>query len=517
MLLNGTIRRKMCVVLLLVLGMLITLSASALSGLNSYRLLVRELDFSIYEAPRRSDLSEAVGSLFHPLTTTYPTTADGAGAQRREFEKRLGKARERFVDFHRRLDQLPSSKITDDFKSDTEPLLRKMDIEWSEMEKDSWRLGDLSLRKATVEAMRQRVARLQALSQQVPDFQSGMNESLKRARAIYRSRIKLVIGTTGVVLVLFLFLGYVVYAGILDPVRKLHQGAMRVADGDFRYRLDLPRGGEMSELADAFNRMTDRFQESQQDLNRQVEERSRQLVRSERLAGIGFLATCIAHEINNPLSAISMAAESLAERHETLADPNIPADAQAVVFYLEMIRRETERCEQITRKLLDFAHGKDGERRQVDLTRLVSEVLDMVRPMYRSQNRNVEFYRTQPCLVELNGPEIKQVVLNIVSNALESLQEGGTLRIRIAEQTDSVQLTFQDDGCGMTDEVLDQLFDPFFTHGKEGRGTGLGMAISQRIITDHAGHIEVESAGPEQGSTFRIHLPRRAVGDAQAA
>jgi signal transduction histidine kinase len=344
-----------------------------------------------------------------------------------------------------------------------------------------------------------------------------MNESLVRAKEIYHSRMRIVIATTCTVLVLFAVLAYVVYTGILVPVRKLHQGAVRVADGDFWYQLDIPRRGEMTELADAFNRMTARFQESQQDLNRQVEERSRQLMRSERLAGIGFLAAGVAHEINNPLSAISMAAESLSSRAAAMADASDPAEAKAVATYLAMIRRESERCEQITRKLLDFASGKDGIRERVDLTRLVNDVLEMVRPMGRFRSRNIEFFRTQPCYAEVNGPEIKQVVLNIVSNALESMDDNGTLRIRFTEQTDSVHLLFEDDGCGMTDDVLRHLFEPFFTRRKDGRGTGLGMAISQRIVGDHHGTLEAASAGPDQGSVFRIHLPKQSVGATKAA
>ena len=539
MVLNGTIRRTLCIVLGLVLVMLVALSAGALTGLASYRRLVRELDFSIYEAPRRADLSEGVGALFEPLSREYPATEPGAQAQRRDFEDRLAKTRARFADFHRRLDQLPSSPTVDEFKRDAEPVLAKMVAELEELEDppDAHRLGDPPQQKAAVAWTLRRVARLQTLARQMPDFQSGLNESLIRARDIYRSRIRLVAVTSAVVLGTFAFLTYVVYAGILNPVRRLHQGALRVAEGDLHYQLEpsFPSWSlgtrEMSELAAAINKMTARFLESQQDLNRQVEERSRQLMRSERLANIGFLAAGVAHEINNPLSAISMAAESLSSMAAGgvgCPEFNFPAKAEGdseqspgklnsghptpsiVETYLAMIRREAERCEQITRKLLDFASGKDGRRERVDLTRLVNDVLDMVRPMSRYRSRHIEFFRTQPCHAEVNGPEIKQVVLNIVSNALESMDDGGTLRIRFTEQVDSVHLLFEDDGCGMTDDVLRHLFEPFFTRRKDGRGTGLGMAISQRIISDHHGTLDAASAGPKQGSVFRIHLPKHA-------
>jgi len=507
----------MCVGLVLLLGMLTALSVGALTGLASYRRLVRELDFSIYEAPRRAELAEAVGSLFEPLLRTYPNTPQGADAQRRAFKGQLTATKNRLVDFHRRLDQLPPSKTTDEYKAQTAPVLEEMQKELAMLELQSDRLGDPETQPVVVNELLQQVARLETRAQKVPDFHSGLHESLSRAREIYRSRIRLVAWTSGIVLLLFLSFAYFVYAGILAPVQQLHQGALRVAEGDFDYQLDLPGRGEMSDLADAFNKMTARFQEIQQDLNRQVGERSRQLMRSERLAGIGFLSAGVAHEINNPLSAISMAAESLASRAALLADPDNPQDVQTVAKYLAMIRREAERCEQIVRRLLEFARGNDGRRERADLTQLVCEVLDMVRPMSKYRNRNIEFFRTQPCYAEVNGPEIKQVVLNIVSNALESTGDDETLRIRITEQTDSVALAFEDDGCGMSDEVLQHLFEPFFTRRKDGKGTGLGMAISQRIVSDHGGTLEAESAGEGRGSVFRVHLPRKAQGKAAAA
>jgi signal transduction histidine kinase len=133
----------------------------------------------------------------------------------------------------------------------------------------------------------------------------------------------------------------------------------------------------------------------------------------------------------------------------------------------------------------------------------------MVKPISQYRDRNIEFSRSQPCVVEVNGPEIKQVVLNLAANALEAMDSGGTLKIEITEQVDEVILTFDDDGCGMTPEVIEHLFEPFFTRRREGKGTGLGMSISHRIISDHGGTIEATSDGSHCGSCFRIHLPRR--------
>jgi len=102
---------------------------------------------------------------------------------------------------------------------------------------------------------------------------------------------------------------------------------------------------------------------------------------------------------------------------------------------------------------------------------------------------------------------MQQVVLNLVVNALESMDEGGKLTIRLGQKDGMAELAFTDSGCGMTDEVLDNIFEPFFTRSRTGQGTGLGLTISHRIVTGHGGEIEASSPGPDRGSTFRVRLP----------
>jgi signal transduction histidine kinase len=245
-------------------------------------------------------------------------------------------------------------------------------------------------------------------------------------------------------------------------------------------------------------------------LDRQVRERVRQLVRSERLAGIGFLAAGVAHEINNPLSAITIAADSMEDRLDEALSQADQDQADLFRQYFQMIQREASRCQQITNKLLDFARGEEAQRSRYDVTALVSEVLAMVQHMSKFRDRNIEFDDSRPCYAEVNGPEIKQVVLNLVSNALESMELDGTLQIEIIEQTDYVVLRMQDDGCGMTEEVIEHLFEPFFTNRRDGTGTGLGLSISHRIIADHGGSIDAHSDGPGQGTIFHVCLPREA-------
>ena len=145
----------------------------------------------------------------------------------------------------------------------------------------------------------------------------------------------------------------------------------------------------------------------------------------------------------------------------------------------------------------------------VDLVKLVNEVLALVGHMSRFRDRTITFSANETCQLEINGPQIKQVLLNLVANALESTGEGGRLDIELVSQTDQVTLSFADDGCGMTPETIENLFEPFFTTKSTGQGTGLGLSISHRIISDHGGTIEASSGGVGQGSQFRLQLPRR--------
>lgn len=512
-----TIRRKMVLSLALVLIMLAALSLSGMSGLKNYRDLVDDLQARLNEAPRRADLAKAVGQLSPPLSPRIEASSEAAAHRLREFRQRLAAAKQEILEFRRRLVDMPTTPETVSQRLAIDPFLVSAGSKLDTLERLSESPSDSQRHWLTTQLMLAEVIDLQELVRKVPDPEVGLSATLVQARKVYRSRFWMVSASSAVVVVVFLGLAWCGYSWIFLPIRKLHEGARRVAQGDFHYRVELKSHDEMAELADAFNKMTARFREITEDLDRQVRQRSNQLVRSERLAGVGFLSAGVAHEINNPLSAIVMASDSLRERTAALLTDCDNEDGPVIRQYLEMIAREAQRCREITAKLLDFSRGQDAARGRNDLASLVAEVLSMVRHMSKFRDRHIEFARPEPCHLEVNGPEIKQVVLNLVANALESMDAGGTLRIDITKQTDHVLLVFRDDGCGMTAEVIENLFEPFFTQRRTGKGTGLGLSISHRIISDHGGTIEATSDGPGQGSTFRVHLPRNAASSEAAA
>jgi signal transduction histidine kinase len=233
------------------------------------------------------------------------------------------------------------------------------------------------------------------------------------------------------------------------------------------------------------------------------------VVRNEQLASVGFLAAGVAHEINNPLASIALCAESLEGRIAELVEklPERSADHEVIGNYLRMIQNEAFRCKGITERLLDFSRIGDVSHHNTDLRELVQGVIDMVSHLGRYQDKHVELIAGDSPIAPVNTQEVKQVVLNLITNALDSLSPGGTVRIELNQRGNQVELVVADNGCGMTDEVLKHLFEPFFTRRRDGQGTGLGLSITYRIVADHGGHIDAHSDGPGRGSRFHVWLP----------
>ena len=516
MLLTRTIRRKLLLGLGIVLAMLVFLAAGSLLGLSAYKQSIRELEFEISEAPQRMQLIEQIARLQFPLRRT-PRDVIQARIQRELLLEQTEAVRDSLQDFHRRCDSLPGGPDPQRQLAVMHPMLTRLEEQLDVQIDRTDALEELEGRPERVAELQSRAVEMLSQAIEIPDPVDSPARSLARAKRVYRTASVTVAVSASICLLLFLFLLRQGYVWIFDPIRQLHQGALRVAHGDFDYRVQLKTRDEMAEVAEAFNQMTARFQEIAGDLDRQVQERSRQLVRSERLAGVGFLAAGVAHEINNPLSAVAMAAESLESRLDEMLPGADPADRQLVEQYLRLIQKESFRCREITERLLDFSRGRDAQRESTDLTHLVGEVVAMVKYLGKYRDRTIDFPAGEACYAEVNGPEIKQVVLNLVANGLDAMRPGGQMQIQLRVQTDHVVLEIRDDGCGLSAEVMEHMFEPFFTSKQAGQGTGLGLSISHRIISQHGGTISASSPGVGQGTTFAVRLPRRATAQRAAA
>jgi signal transduction histidine kinase len=338
------------------------------------------------------------------------------------------------------------------------------------------------------------------------DIAHDLFERMDGAKKEHRQSLIIVLSTSVLGVLLMAGLLRFFYTWVFHPIRDLQQGVNRVARGDFSQPIVLDSQDELQELAAAFNDMTARLHGTYRELAQQVNERGRQLVRSERLASVGYLAAGVAHEINNPLASIAFCAEGMERR---LADllARSPREQETITKYLQMIQQEAFRCKQITQGLLEFSRVGEGQRQPTDLGEVVQSVLDMVQHLRNCHGKRVVFRPAGPTVALANPQEIKQVVLNIVVNALDSMDEGGVLTIGLARNGPMAEMHFADTGCGMPPEVLDKIFEPFFTAKRSGKGTGLGLSISQRIVSQHGGEIEASSPGPGRGSAFVVRLP----------
>ena len=235
-----------------------------------------------------------------------------------------------------------------------------------------------------------------------------------------------------------------------------------------------------------------------------------QLARSRRLATIGQLAAGVAHEINNPLAAITTCAEA------TLRDlKSDPATARAAAerqwdYYLEEIVRQALRCKQITRGLLDLSRQKRARRDAVELNRVVAQAAQIFERRGREEGGVSVEVETDPSVGEVATDEamVRQVLDNLLANALDAVGEGGVVRVSTSRDGERVRVEVRDDGPGIAPETLARVFDPFFTTKDPGRGSGLGLAISLTLAEALGGALTVESK-PGKGSCFRLWLPRR--------
>jgi signal transduction histidine kinase len=310
------------------------------------------------------------------------------------------------------------------------------------------------------------------------------------------------------VLVTATVVGMSVYRNIVFPLRQLNDGVREVAAGHFTKRLAEQGDPEFLAVIREFNLMASQLEEFYLRLEEQVTQKSRELVRSERLASVGFLAAGVAHEIRNPLGIISGYAElSL----KVLANPDSPRNIQKETRILGVIRDEAFRCKLITDKLLGLVQGGDG-RETVDLARIVRDVAFLVKGLDMFRERHAELYAHVPPTLNVvaNAIEVKQVVLNLTLNALDAVEVGtGKIELEGREVNGRVELAVRDNGCGMTRDILEHIFEPFYTskRGRSAPGTGLGLSISYAIVEGYGGVLRAESEGPGKGSRFTIELP----------
>jgi signal transduction histidine kinase len=301
------------------------------------------------------------------------------------------------------------------------------------------------------------------------------------------------------------------YRRILVPLQSLRRWCGRIAEGDFSERYVPGTEHEFQQLGRDVNKMAAELGAFYRELEAMVASKSRELVRSERLASVGYLAAGVAHEINSPLNIMSGYAELSIKQLRRLGESPVHS---TVLDHLAIIRGEAFRCKQITQKLLSLTRKDGGERQVICLNDALTDVVAMVNGLsdFRGKQINIHLNPTEPLCVYTNLTEIKQVLLNLVVNALEAVRPpNGCVTISGRRADESIELEVADNGRGMSSQTRERVFEPFFTNkrGAGEPGTGLGLSITHAIVTSHGGQISAFSEGVGRGSRFTIRMPAR--------
>ncbi|MFW5489458.1 MAG: two-component system sensor histidine kinase NtrB [Desulfovibrio sp.] len=231
---------------------------------------------------------------------------------------------------------------------------------------------------------------------------------------------------------------------------------------------------------------------------------------AEKMATIGVLAAGVAHEINNPLAAVSGFAEGIQRRLAKLPDTISTELSDDLIEYTDTILKECNRCQEIVQTLLTFSRPISAEFTHVGLNNVVRDTLKLLHHQLRKRNAVNLKVGLDPELPLIQGDEaqLKQVTLNLLTNALDAVGEEGTISVRTACRKDGyVGLSVCDTGCGIPQENLDMLFEPFFTTKPVGKGIGIGLSTCFNIVRDHGGEIFVQHSEPGEGSNFTVKLP----------
>ena len=234
-----------------------------------------------------------------------------------------------------------------------------------------------------------------------------------------------------------------------------------------------------------------------------------QFMQAEKMATVGVLAAGVAHEINNPLTSILGFTDGLKRRLPRLEDKVETEVLEDMREYVQTIRQEGQRCQEIVQNLLTFSRPKNSPFGQVNLRRLVTDCLKIIHYRLKKCPQVSVQLNMDSDLPFVHGDEaqLKQVVLNLLTNALDALSGQGVLRILVKREPDSmISLEVEDSGPGISPEYLERVFDPFFTTKPVGEGTGIGLSTCYNIVQAHSGRIYVCSE-PEKGSSFRILIP----------
>jgi two-component system, NtrC family, sensor kinase len=365
------------------------------------------------------------------------------------------------------------------------------------------------------------------------------NLSLAKAdQQVAASSTRMLAYTAGATVVVALLSWLFVWRVVDRPINALKDGTKHLSQGKLGYQIEVHSEDEVGDLAHSFNGMSLQLRAANEQimtwaktLEDRVEEKTRELksahdhvLHVEKMASIGKMAAVVAHEVNNPLSGILTYAKLL--RKWVASGQAGQEKREEAMECLELIAAESRRCGELVKNLLTLSRTSPMN---VQLTHL-REVIDRCLLLVRHQlelggiELQLKVAENLPRL-HCDPAQIEQVLIALIMNAIDAMPRGGNLwlEVRLSSDQKEVEIQVRDDGAGIAADILPHIFEPFMTTKENGRGVGLGLAISHGIIERHSGRIDVASE-LGRGTTFTVTLPTHvvrgslvSVGDAEAA
>jgi two-component system NtrC family sensor kinase len=338
-----------------------------------------------------------------------------------------------------------------------------------------------------------------------PDMQMSIRESGRKLRFFSENMIRLERKTINEILsaskkTLLAFFCFIIFAAVTSSylffskmfknLRRIEKTACAISEGNFMKMKGNIQDNELGSVMKAMDTMCE-----------ELETRHEQLIQSKKLASLGILTSGVAHELGNPLNNISMVAQTYLELYDRLHKPDR-------IAYMKMVLEESERIKKIVQNLLDFARPKKADFKVADINSVVRNSLKLVQNTLDISGieSQLDFKEDLPA-VFIDEDRIREVLVNLLSNAVNAMPSGGTvfIRTKLARKNDNIIIEVEDTGKGIPPEFVSYIFDPFFsTKGAE--GTGLGLSISYGIVKRHYGKMDVRSK-MGVGTTFIIELP----------
>ena len=311
--------------------------------------------------------------------------------------------------------------------------------------------------------------------------------------------------------------GLFFYVVVNKPLKKLQKGIDELGHGNLDYRIEVNSRNELGIIASEFNEMArklfvayNEIKQWSETLNEKVEEKTEelkriysQIVQIEKLASLGKLSATVAHELNNPLEGILTYSRLLSRKVKN----TMPAEKQ-IIEILDLIGDESARCGKIVKDLLLFSHREEDRFINCNIIDLIDKAALLIKHHFEINKITlVRQYEVDNLEIMCNPQKIEQALISLMINAIESMDgKQGKITVKVNRDNSSCIIRVIDEGCGIAEKDINNIFEPFYTTKTNSRATGLGLAVVYGIVQSHKGKIEVENTSPT-GTTFKITLP----------